>query len=184
MYRHALLLGCTGMLRAASLAIANNASLVTSVARTKRSLAAIDAELHRFDGEHVMLALDWSHPDEYLGTITEHLRRVGLPDLVVAWIHDDRLALRLVTELETTGSECDFFHMVGSARDDPVRVAAQVRKDAGHLRSVRYRQVILGARREAAGRRWLTDAEISDGVLEAVARRAPTFVVGDPATLE
>ena len=167
------------MLRAVAVAIASRSRLVTSVARTRRSLDALDAALPAGAGRHLLLALDWSRPDEYLERIEKHLRAVGRPDLVVAWIHSDHLALDLVGRLEAAGAECDVFHVVGSAHDDPLRLADTLRAEVGPLAAVRYHQVVLGARRVARGRRWLSDEEITDGVLDAVARGAATSVIGD-----
>jgi len=43
---------------------------------------------------------------------------------------------------------------------------------------VEYAQVLLGAVREESGSRWLTDEEISTGVLAAVDAGEPVAVVG------
>ena len=44
--------------------------------------------------------------------------------------------------------------------------------------NIQYRQVILGFVVEPGGSRWLTHQEISTGVMAAVRRDAPYYVVG------
>lgn len=178
LYRHALLLGCTGMLRGAAISIARNSLMVTSVAR-RHSLESLDRDLASASVRHFMLALDWSDQERYLAGVVDHVRETDDPDLVVAWIHDDRVALSLVASLAAEAIACDFFHVIGSSREDPLDVAVRVQAELGELGPVRYRQIILGAQKAVGGTRWLTDSEICSGALEAISRGRPTFVVGD-----
>jgi hypothetical protein len=177
-YRHALLLGCTGMLARAAITIAQTSGLVTSVARTRRSLETVDRGLQPSAAQHFMLALDWSDPTQYVAEIVDHIRRTVEPDLVVAWTHDDRVAVRLLANLAAAEIACDFFHVIGSSRADPMDSAAAARAQLPDAGGVRYHQVILGAVADGNARRWLTHAEISSGVIEAIGREAPLLVVG------
>jgi hypothetical protein len=107
MYRHALLLGCTGMLRRASIAIAQTSLEVTSVASTRRSLEAVDRDIQPRVRHH-MLALDWSDGARYVAKVVDHIRRSLEPDLVVAWVHDDGVARRILEDLSAEAIACDF----------------------------------------------------------------------------
>jgi len=149
---------------------------MTSVARTERSLAAVNALLSASSALHHMLALDWSKPEEFLHSLWQHLVRTERPDLVVAWIHDDELAIRLAG-LFATQPVCRLFHVVGGACSDPSRIAAIFRQRLPQS-NVAYHQVILGYVRAMGGTRWLTNEEISAGVLDAIARAEPECVVG------
>ncbi len=176
MYRHTLVIGGTGMLRAASVELASRSRTMTSVARTERSLAAVNALLSASSALHHMLALDWSKPEEFLHSLRQHLVRTERPDLVVAWIHDDELAIR-VAGLVATQAACRFFHVVGSAGSDPSLIAANLRQRLPPSTAT-YHQVILGHVRANGGTRWLTNEEISAGVLSAIARAEPEYIVG------
>ena len=122
-----------------------------------------------------MLALDWNERDKFLNAVQAHLARTEPPDLVVAWIHDDDLAFQFAASL--TESMCHFFHVVGSASADPSRIAASL-GERSPLSNVIYHQVILGYVAADEGARWLTNDEISEGVLDAIARAKPKHVVG------
>lgn len=165
------------MLRAASVELASRSRVMTSVARTTRSLTAVHSLLSASSATHYMLALDWTKHDEFLDLLRQHLALTEHPDLVVAWIHDDELALRFAAGLSPAEPSCRFFHVVGSATSDPSLIAARFRKQL--LRpNVAYHQVILGYEVANGEARWLTDEEISAGVVDAITRADPEFVVG------
>ncbi|MDQ3444837.1 MAG: short-chain dehydrogenase [Pseudomonadota bacterium] len=124
-----------------------------------------------------MLALDWNEPDQFLSSLQNHLAQTEPPDLVIAWIHDDELAIRSAASFPATNPTCRFFHVIGSATLDPSSTAASFRQRLSRS-NIAYRQVILGYIVENGAARWLTDEEISCGVLDAIAQSAPEFVVG------
>lgn len=167
------------MLVGASIALAARSETMTSVARTRRSLSALDAEMADTVRVHQLLALDWHAPERFVRAIERHVAATKPPDLVVAWIHEDGLAIRLAEALATPERPPTFVHVVGSASED-VRSDADVARaglDAPET-ALRYRQVVLGAHRTAGGMRWLTNDEISTGVLEAIEQGRDRFVVG------
>lgn len=165
------------MLQAMSLALAEQSRVLTSVARTRGSLEALDRALSESSGEHRMVQLDWSNAEEFLERLTSHLGTTGPPDLVVAWIHGRELALRFGAALPRH-PDARFVHVIGSASRSPDEVAAELKARFPAREGLQYRQVVLGAQGTGPSARWLTDREISAGVLEAIARDAPTHVVG------
>lgn len=198
-FAHVLAIGGTGMLRAAARDLAERADVLTSVARTRRSLDGLDRELSGAGCLHRMLALDWSEPDRFLSGIatgalgtaspTGPLRsRPGAaaeswkgpaPDLVVAWLHDDALGLRLGRLLATrgvsAGAQCRFFQVLGSTTGDPAAAAAGIPAALSGHPALAVRQVVLGAHPDG---RWLTHAEICRGTLDAIRADRPRFRVG------
>jgi hypothetical protein len=179
-YAHALIVGGTGMLRDASCEIARRSTRLTSVARTTRSLEALDAHVRREPFHHHLLQLDWGHPGAFLEAIAAHLERIGPPDLVVAWIHDDDLALRLGSAVARggDGGGGPFLHVIGSQTENPLTMAGRLAGAAATLRIPDYRQVVLGARPGRGEPRWLRDREISEGVVDALSQGAPRWLVG------
>jgi hypothetical protein len=103
--------------------------------------------------------------------------RSGPVDLAVAWFHTLKLpAPRLVAEW-VSGR---MFQVLGSATADPSHPERLVvaRAIAADLPGCAARQVVLGFKVEGGRSRWLTDAEISGGVLDAVRSDRPYSVVG------
>lgn len=180
-FNHTLVVGGTGMLRAASVQLAAHSRRLTSVARTQRSLSSLDAELVNTGCIHHMLSLDWNLPDRFLLEIERHIAATEPPELTVAWIHDDLLALRLADALARTGRLMRFFHVIGSASRNPKEVADLLLQGLKLPENAGYHQVILGAHKSGDQVRWLTHQEISAGVLEAIEAGRRQFVVGSVA---
>lgn len=178
-YSHTLIVGGTGMLRAASVELATRSKRLTSVARTQRSLLSLDAELVRSGCIHHTLALDWNVPDRFLAEIERHIAATEPSELTIAWIHDDLLALRLAAALARTGYPMRFFHVIGSARTNPKHIADTLLHGLKLSPNMRYHQVILGAHTSGGQTWWLTHQEISAGVLQAVEEEQVQRIVGD-----
>jgi hypothetical protein len=174
---HALVIGGTGMLRRATAVIAESARKLTVVARTRTSLDTLakllsDSESHRYE------TLDWNQPDHFVGELRHLVREVGHPSLVLAWLHDMNLGPRVAVAVSTPETPCDFFQVIGSSGDGPHGGAAAVREQVEAVTHIKYFQVVLGFKREAGASRWLTNDEISAGVLEAIRKREACRIVG------
>lgn len=170
---HVLVVGGTGMLAGLVEALAGDGGRLSLVSRRASAHAlpgrAFDADYH--DGAAFAAALDAAVAGQ------------GPIDLAVAWFHTLKIAAprRLAERVGSPGAPGRLFQVLGSAVADParpdrLRAAAAV---AEGLPDCRLRQVVLGFRTEAGGARWLTDAEISGGVLRAVREDRPLSVVGE-----
>jgi hypothetical protein len=105
------------------------------------------------------------------------LDAAGRVDLAVAWFHTLKIAAPRRLAERTQGR---LFQVLGSATGDPshpdrLLTAAAV---TDGLPRCALRQVVLGFQVEGDRSRWLTDEEISQGVLEAVRSDAHFSVVG------
>ena len=121
----------------------------------------------RVRGRVSSLPLDYRNT----GLLELALDHNGLFDRMVAWIHSDAPGALVILRRCVMG---DVLRVLGSAAADPgfpVRVPA-----AGEPR-----EVILGFVREGTHSRWLTDPEISAGVLQALRSGEPRSVVGTVA---
>ena len=161
---HILVVGGTGMLSGLVEALAGDGGRLSLFSRrasgfTRDGVTGFDVDY--YDEAAFMAALDAAGP----------------VDLAVAWFHalkitaPRRLAERVKGRL---------FQVLGSATADPAHpdrlmTAAAV---ADGLPDCVLRQVVLGFHVGAGRSRWLTDAEISRGVLEALRVDAPLAVVG------
>ena len=169
---HILVVGGTGMLAGLVEALAGDGGRLSLVSRRASAAGlpgrAFDADYH--DEAAFTAALDAAVAGQ------------GPIDLAVAWFHTLRIAAprRLAERVGTPAAPGRLVQVLGSATADParpdrLRTAAAVAEGLPHCRLA---QVVLGFRLEAQGARWLTEAEISAGVLRAVREDLPFSVVG------
>lgn len=166
------------MLKAASLTLGPSAHVLSSVARTRRSLEQLHSELEPFTGTHHQLQLDWNNPQEFLRSLSSHIQRVGIPSTVVAWLHEDSLGPEVARLCSSEAGSCEFFQVRGSAAGMEQAHLQEFAAQFRGLPGVNFRQVILGAVKTLRGSRWLSHAEISAGVLAAIRSNEPVAIVG------
>lgn len=127
-------------------------------------------------------ACDYHDEAAFVAAVDAAITRSGPIDTALAWFHSVKLpaARRLAERVGAPGRPGRLVQVLGSATADPSRpdrlaTAAGV---AEGLADCRLRQVILGFRVEAGRSRWLTDAEISGGVLDALRADQTLSIVG------
>jgi molybdopterin-guanine dinucleotide biosynthesis protein A len=151
---HVLVVGGTGMLRPLVAQLAGRGHPVSVVSRRGGAM-----------GEGVTaLAVDYRDGAALESSLARAVDERGAFELAVCWIHTDAPdAPTVVARHVRPGGRLTqvFGTAVWPLERPPVRVA--------------LRQVLLGSR----GGRWLTDVEISDGVLAAVDADVPVHVVGE-----
>jgi hypothetical protein len=176
--RHALVVGGTGMLRPVSLELARRGYTTSVIARSRGPLDELAADS---GGRIRPIALDYRHTDELVRALDQAAAAHGPIELVVAWIHAVAPdAPLVVARAAAAGGQhrVDYFHVLGSAADDPSQPDPERRTRFEAVARVAYHEVILGFVVEGGSSRWLTDDEIAGGVLEAIDRSAPRWVVG------
>lgn len=178
MYTHVLAIGCTGMLFDASVVLSRQCRALTSVARTEASLTRLDAAIAGAGCAHHTLALDWSRPDAFIDTVADHVRVVGTPQLVLAWLHDDALGPHLAQAIAPCNERCAFFQVRGSTAAKPAGSASSFLDGHDIPANLAYHQIILGFHADHSRPRWLRNDEICAGVLEAIAHPRPVSIVG------
>jgi molybdopterin-guanine dinucleotide biosynthesis protein A len=150
---HAVVVGGTGMLAAATRAFAARGHHVTSIARRTAGLGAGVTSLE----------LDYRDSSALVEALAKATESRGPIELALCWIHTDAPeAPRIVADALAPGAR---FVQVFGTRPWPLETVPL---------HVAYRQVLLGSIKG----RWLTHEEISAGVLEAVDRDRPVSVVG------
>jgi hypothetical protein len=161
---HILVVGGTGMLAGLVERLAGDGGRVSLISR--------QASAFRRDGVAGHDA-DWNDEAAFVAA----LEAAGPIDLAVAWFHSVKLpaARRLAERVRGR-----MFQVLGSAANDPAHPSrlALARQVADGLPDCALRQVVLGFKIEAGCSRWLTNAEISNGVFEAVRRDRPYSIVG------
>ena len=161
---HTLVVGGTGMLSGLCKALAGDGGRLSLLSRQASGP----------DG----FACDYYDPTSFSAALDAAVARSGPIRLAVTWFHTLKIeAPRLLAQRV----EGRLFQVLGSAVADPAHPErlATARRVAEGLPACELRQVVLGFRIETGGSRWLTHAEISDGVLEAVRRDRLLATLGE-----
>ncbi|MES2894563.1 MAG: short-chain dehydrogenase [Pseudomonadota bacterium] len=166
MARHILVVGGTGMLTDLVKALAGDGGRLSLLSRRASAVAGASG----FD-------CDYYDQTAFAGALEAAVARSGPVDLAIAWFHTLKIAAPRQLAERVQGR---LFQVLGSAMADPahpgrLETAGQV---ADGLAACALRQVVLGFKIEAGGSRWLTNAEISQGVLEAVSADRPLTIIG------
>ncbi len=170
---HILVVGGSGMLSGLVEALAGDGGRLSLLSRrASRSQLAGAA------------GYDCDYHDEatFTAALEAAIAAAGPIELAVAWFRDLRVRAprRLAERMGAADRPARLFQVLGSATADPARperlTAAAV--IAAGLPNCRLRQVVLGFQVAGGRSRWLTDDEISRGVLEAIRADRPYSVVG------
>lgn len=179
MYQHTLVIGGSGMLANCTIGLSRVSQAVSVVGREARRLLAVGDRCH---GAFEPLAVDYRNSAKLTEAVDTAIRRHGPIDLVVAWIHlDAPEASGAVAALAMeSNSAVIYVDVVGSAFADPaapgrLRARQKLIQETG---VEDYRSVVLGYVAEPSGSRWLSNEEISSGVLAAVVSESRSMVVG------
>jgi hypothetical protein len=178
LHPHTLVIGGTGMLLEATIELAQRSSLLTAVSHSRNALRELGQALSGAPCERRLLSLDWHQGADFVAALKRHAQSAGAPSLAVAWLHDPSMGPTIANAISPPGSRCAFFQVLGSDAADPDRPPDQLYATLAPGGDLDYHQVILGFEKGNNGSRWLTHAEISAGVLEAVRNRAPRHIVG------
>ena len=182
---HALLVGGTRMLAGVALHLARGGHVVSVIARDPTKLAALAAEAAGLPGRVNPLALDYGDDERLRHAIMQAIAEYGPLVLAVTWIRPEApRALDIVAACADSGggegapARCRFFRILGSAAADPAlrRSGRGARYRARE--GLAYREIILGFRIEGGRSRWNSNTEIAAGVIEAIERDLPEYVVG------
>ena len=103
------------------------------------------------------------------------INKNGDIDIVVAWIHSTApSALTIIAkEVSNSKSEWELFHILGSSSD-----LNRIKREVTMPRGCSYHQVQLGFVIEDGHSRWLTNKEISNGVIEAIKKGNKIRTIG------
>lgn len=167
--KKALVIGGTGMLADLSLWLASGEYHVSVLARNKQKM---DHLIQKVSSSVISpIYIDYKNEK----ALREDIKKLGGVDLVVAWIHSDAPnALNIIIEeLSINTQPWRLFQVVGSGTD-----LTALRNTLNMPENVMYNQIKLGFVIENGRSRWLTNQEISRGVMEAIASDISVQIVG------
>jgi hypothetical protein len=172
--KHALVVGGTGMLSGVSLWLVENGYHVSVIARNPERMEKL---IEKACSKNLVtpLFVNYTNNKELQEKVELTIQQNGSIDLVVAWIHsiaEDALPI-IAEEVSKQMDEWDLFHVLGSSSN-----IEEIKRKASTPDNCNYHRVQLGFVLEGAHSRWVTNREISEGVIEAIQTRKPLHTVG------
>jgi hypothetical protein len=166
-FGHVLIVGGSGMLAGLARSLCDHAAKVSVLARNEKRIVAVGDRIEP-------IACDYNDGV----ALSEALSQIEVPDLVVAWIHGRAPHARRALA-ECVLAEGRFVQVLGSAHADPAHPErlAEMEKAVEGL-PIDHQTVVLGFVIAGGKSRWLTNAEICDGVFAAIGSEKPVSIVG------
>ncbi|RKL65401.1 short-chain dehydrogenase [Salipaludibacillus neizhouensis] len=172
--KHALVVGGIGMLSNVSLWLADNGYRVSVIARNPIKMAQL-IEKASTKKQITPLLVDYKNGFELRDQLKQSIQVNGGIDIVIAWIHSDAEdALEIIgNDVSTSIETWDLYHICGSSSD-----LEEIKRNDIAPDGCQYHQVQLGFVVEDNHSRWLTNQEISTGVIEAIKKNTYISCVG------
>jgi NAD(P)-dependent dehydrogenase (short-subunit alcohol dehydrogenase family) len=173
---HDLVVGGSGMLAGLCLRLANDGNSVSVMARDDARMQALADRAPR--GRIIPIQVDYRDVAALDNALSRAAADHGRPSRTFCWVHDE---IAPDAPLQIAGhANGIFWHILGSAAGDlgaPQILSGWRKRFRDRVPRLDYRQIVLGFVLSEAGSRWLTDAEISDGVYTAVQRPDALHIV-------
>lgn len=169
----ALVVGGTGMLRKVSRTLA----LDRPVAVVSRGGERLDSLVAKSPSV-IPVAVDWKRTRDLERALWKVTKETGAFALCVAWIHSDAAEAPTAVAPFVRGH---FYHVLPCEAAGPKPPDPGRRERFAKFPDLAYHEVVLGWVPEKGGSRWLTNEEISRGVLTAIAWAKASTVVGKVA---
>jgi hypothetical protein len=173
--KHALVIGGTGMLANVSLWLINEGYHVSVIGRNSKRMNKL-ISLSKDETFITPILVDYNHDYELREQLDISVKKNGQIDIVIAWIHTiGKNVLKNVITEDFSGLNHPWrlLHVLGSD-SNLVDVKGHVTMETNCL----YRQVQLGFVIEGETSRWLTNEEISNGVIESIKKDKLVNLVG------
>ena len=173
-----LVIGGTGMLRLVTEYFISNNFHVSVVARDIEKLKYFTNK-YPFIKTIDLISHDYSDADNFIKTIENKIDEHGSFDIIIGWIHSHAVhsLTRLINVLEKYNNQTILYHIKGSEYYDPTKRGYFQKININH--KLDYREIFLGFKIENNCSRWLTDTEISNGVINAVESGIKKAIVGN-----
>ncbi|AMQ05578.1 hypothetical protein [Sporosarcina psychrophila] len=164
---HALIIGGTGMLAEVCLHLAREGYSVSVIGRTLSKFKRLQVESS--PNSIFPLIADYNTDDVY-DEIKKAILERGSFDLIISWTSNYSV-LERICEMNPGDTPFSLIHVKGSRRyfeDEPIRIPSKCN----------YRRVYLGFVMEDSGSRWLTHAEIANGVIKQIGADEEMGIIG------
>ncbi|RHW35342.1 short-chain dehydrogenase [Oceanobacillus profundus] len=172
--KHALVVGGTGMLADVSLWLMDQGYHVSVIARNSGRMQQL-MERADFKEKITPIIVDYRSDHELQSKVHTAIEQNGDIELVVAWIHlNAPAALKIITrEISTHTVDWQLFHVLGSSTD-----IDKIKREVSVPQGCFYYQIRLGFVLKDEYSRWLTNKEISSGVIDALKQKDSIRTIG------
>lgn len=183
---HALVIGGTGMLSNAVIELLNSYDTVSVLARKKAGFEILKKEAGSSSKRLNFLETDYNNYIELTKSLISASLEHGEITLAVLWIHSAVKLARVITAkvINETSLGCDLYEVSGSLDPDEENKVKSRGDEFSEFSNINYHSITLGFVLEPAGQRWLSDKEISDGVLFAIRNGLKSHQVGVTKPIE
>lgn len=155
------------MLAALTAWLAEIGRSVTVVGRDWTKLQAVAA---KHPDIHPLKA-DYTDGEQWERDLLNAVESRGRFDEIVAWIHGDPAGVISTVRRVNDQRAKSIYHVLGSSSDlEAIRQSLALPDD------VRYCRIQLGFKMGNGTSRWLTDLEISEGIIESIAHRKDVLI--------
>lgn len=178
MGKHVLVVGGTGMLAGAVNNLIKENYKVSTTGRNHARLNSFVKNNPKLAHNINLIQTDYTDTENFLFAIQKSEDKFGIIDIAILWIHSDGTdtLIKLVEYLKSRNKNVVIYHIKGSAsyKPDAIRIPG-----IENLKNeIDYREIFLGFKNENGNSRWLTDKEISDGVIYAFENNLKSYIIG------
>ena len=169
--KHALVIEGTGMLAQASVWLSENGYHVSVIGRNAEKMQVL---LDENPTRMTPVLVDYTNRVELMEQLHRIQNENGPIQLVVAWIHSTgQHVIPCLSASLSHSQPWKLFHVSGSSSN-----LQEIKDKTAIPTHVSYHQIQLGFITESEISRWLTHAEISNGVIKAILEDEPVQIIG------
>lgn len=168
------------MLKDVTLYLLKKYDTVSVIARSEDGFKRLEAEAGEYLPRLNKIRLDYAHYRDLTSSLIKSIKKSGEISPVLSWVHSTApLAPLLIAKvINDTSSQCDFYEVLGSAYAEVARKNENREEEFVMFENINYHKIILGFIIEGSTSRWLTNEEISRGVIEAIEGNIKSKTIG------
>jgi len=177
---HALVTGGTGMLKDVTLHLLKKYDKVSVIARSDEGFKKLEDEAGGYSPRLNKIQTDYSDYSGLINSLIKSIVDFGEINPAVSWVHSTApLAPMLIAKvMNDTSTHSDFYEVLGSIYADPAARNKKREDEFQIFENINYHKIILGYIIEGSNSRWLTNAEISLGIIEAIEQNIKSGTIG------
>jgi len=185
---HALIIGGTGMLKAVTLLLLEKYDTVSVTARSGNKFSELENGAGKNKKRINRLIIDYTDYASLTGGIIKSIEEFGEISQAVCWIHSTAPLAPLFTakvindkfdeSVHRAIPFCDYYEILGSASANPENHNIKREGEFMKFDFIKYHKIILEFIHENGKSRWLTDIEITNGIIYAINNKLRKYVVG------
>ncbi|WP_026583915.1 hypothetical protein [Bacillus sp. J33] len=174
MEKHALIIGGTGMLKYVAEWLTREGYKVSVSGRTIEKFIDAFGSRNKSESRIAFIQADYYCCDSFASQIQEAIRQGGNVGLCICWMRSDaeKSFEWLKSYLGRSDNPVQLYEVKGSH-------ASRERFTSSKINNLKWNRVILGFKREKGRSRWLTDQEISEGVMNAIKKGKELYIAGE-----